>query len=449
MTAAGTAFAQGQPGGQASVLTLQEAIATAVANNPGLAVARERVQRSQNQLREAKAQSVLRLDGSANYVHTSPISTFTVPGPSGTPITIQTRQPNATAARAAVTQPVDITGRLRDARELAGLQLDIQSYSEGLTLQQLIADVQNAYYNVLRAEGNVNVAQAAVNLAEERLRLARAQFEAGVSPKFDVTRAEVDVANFRQTLIQAQNAVAVAKGALNNVLGVDVNRPFEVQEQPAAVKPVTVDIAAETERALTARPEMQQARLGIQFAERNVSFTSKEDKPAVGLFAASDWTSATSAFNNVRTTYTYGANVTWPVWTGGVTKARIAEARNDVQIARRNLDQARLGVELDVRTAALNVMESSRRVETAGANVDQAREALRLARVRYQEGVATEVEVTSAEAALTQALTNEVNSRYDYLSAVAQLQRATAAQPEYARLTSPAPAAGAFQGVTR
>lgn len=424
---------------EAPVVTLDEAITTAVANNPGLAIARERVQRAENQLREARGQSRFRINIDSDYSRTGPRQTFTIPGPGGEEQTIEASPESQLTASATASQPIDISGRLSLIRQLAMLQLDIQTFDEARTLQRLILDVKEAYYNVLRSEGAVDVAQASLDVAEERLRLARARFEAGVVARFDVTRAEVDVANLRQTLIEAQANVEIAKGVMNTVIGLNANQPTEVQGQAVPIEPVTVDIEAQTNLALDARPEIRQALLGVDLAQRNVRFTAKEDEPSLAAFARTNWRNETSAFQPNQTTYTIGANVTWPIWTGGVTQARVAQARNDEGIARQNLDQATLGVTLDVRTAAENVMESSRRVETAEANVELAREALRLATIRYEEGVATEVEVIDAEAALTQALTNLVNSRYDYLTALAQLQRATATQPEYERLTSAAP----------
>ncbi|MBI2843938.1 MAG: TolC family protein [Armatimonadetes bacterium] len=433
------------PGPEPDVMTMDEAIAIAVSNNPALAIAGERVEQARNQVREARSQARFKVDVSANRTYVTPVPEFTIDTPEG-PRRVEVRTPEETRANATVVQPIDLTRRLSIGKQLANLQLDIREFGEAQTLQQLIADVKGAYYNVLRAQGAVDVAQAALDVAEERLRLARAQFEAGVVARFDVTQAEVDVANFQQTLIQARSNVDIAKGDLNRTLGIDVNSPVVVQEQEAAVEPVTVDIPERTEQALRARPEMQQARLAVDLTGRNVDFVSKENDPQVGLFAGADWTANTSAFNPNATTYSYGANVTWPIWNGGITKARVAQARNDLNIARQDLERATLGVQLDVRTAALNVMESSRRVETAQANVEQARESLRLANVRYQSGVSTALEVINAESALTQALTNAVNARYDYLNAVAQLQRATASQPEYERLTSPAIAALSLNG---
>jgi outer membrane protein TolC len=123
-----------------------------------------------------------------------------------------------------------------------------------------------------------------------------------------------------------------------------------------------------------------------------------------------------------------------PIWDGGITKARVAEANADLSKAADTLTQVKLGVSLEVRTAALNVQDSLDRVSTTAENVSLAVEALRLANVRYNAGISTLVEVLDAESALTQARFNNVNALYDYTTAVADLERATATQPEMAKL---------------
>ncbi len=423
-----TPAATAQPA--AEVLTLDDAIATAVVHSPGLATARERVLRSENVVEEARAAGRFQVNLNGRYSRTSPTSSTTFPGPDG-PVTIGGNA-SQTSASAQITQPIDISGRIRLGRELAGLQLDIQGYNEAQTLRQLIVDVKNAYYDVLRSEANVDVAQSSLTVNEERLRIARALFDAGASPRFDVTSAEVDVANRQQTLIGALSVLEIAQGALNRTIGIEVTRPFTLVDQPATTTAVTVDVVASIARALASRPEVEQSRLSIALADRTVNFAQTETKPTLDLFAQTNWANEATGFSSDNTTLTYGASVNWSIWNSGATRARVGQARNDAQIARRGLDNTTLGIEQEVRSSANVVMESSKRVETSERNVALAQEALRLAGVRYQEGVSTQVEVSQAEDNYTQARSNAVSAKYNYLTALAALERATTNQPEYA-----------------
>src|SRR5439155_5153267 len=112
------------------------------------------------------------------------------------------------------------------------------------------------------------------------------------------------------------------------------------------------------------------------------------------------------------------------VFTGGLIKSRVRQAQDAADAARATLDQVRQAVAQDVRTSLLNLREAEARRATTARNVEQASEALRIANVRYQAGVSTNVEVTDAQVALTQAQTNRVNADYDFLVAQSAVQRA-------------------------
>ncbi len=420
------------------ILTIDEAIELAVSNSPMIAIAVDNTLKAENQSRAAARAGKLQVSVQSQYVRLEPSSTMSFPGSDGTPIQIETRPSSQLTASASAALPIDISRRIAVGRELARLNIGIQGYSAQQSLQQLICDVKSAYYNVLRAQASVGVAQSAISAAEERLRVSKAQFNVGLSPKFDVMQAEVDVANLNQMMIQAQNGVDASKGVLNRLIGLDANTPFEVEEPTTGtIAAKTLDIPALTQQALTVRPEIMQSTVAITAAEKGVQFARTEDKPTLAAFVTPNYTNNASAFSPDKMTYSYGLSATWSIWNSGVTRANVAVAKNDLDMAQQGLKAASLGVELDVRTSALSVMEASRRVQTAQSNVDLAKEAQRLSNVRYKEGVSTQVEVSSAEAALTQALNNLVSARYDYLTAVAQLERATVTQPEYEVYTLP------------
>jgi outer membrane protein TolC len=221
---------------------------------------------------------------------------------------------------------------------------------------------------------------------------------------------------------------------LNRTLGVAVNTPTQVLDITPPVDIAQVDVESSINAAHERRPEVRAARTAIALNQRNVKLQRTGLLPSLQVGA--------NAFYNVETTTFMSENVNWnavltlsvPIWDGGVTRARVQQARADVANAVDTLDQTRLEVGLDVRTAALNLEEASRRTQTTASAVVLAEEALRLANVRYDAGIATLVEVTNAESQLTQARFNFVNAQYDYAVALAQLQRATSTQPELNQL---------------
>lgn len=423
MVAAMPLAVQAQEQATVPVISLDEAVTTALANNPAVSIARERVLRTQAEVREAGALALPQVSADAVYTRTDPV----VVDFADQRVTIVPADSGSVTGR--LTQAVDVFGRIRTAINLAEEQMRIQRLDLSRTERGVIFDVKTAYFNVLRAMAQRDVAQAAVDVAEERARLARVGFEAGTLARFDVTSAEVQVAILRQRLIAATNAIQVAQAALANTMGMDVTREFAIEPiVPTVLEPeIAADQAIET--AYLARPEVRIAQAVVDLQGLAVTLSEKERLPLIGLFGQLERNLNPGAFATAQT-WRLGANVTWSIWAGGATQARIRQAESDLRAAEDSLQQARLGVGLDVQSSLVALRDAYERMSAAEANVLLAEEALRLAVVRYQAGISTAVEVTAAEADLTQARTDQVNALYDYETALARFQRATGTEPE-------------------
>jgi outer membrane protein TolC len=172
---------------------------------------------------------------------------------------------------------------------------------------------------------------------------------------------------------------------------------------------------------------VRQAQTAVQTAQAALAAAKATGRPDVAIVGNYVYTPDASGFVAVQHSWNISANLSIPVFTSGLVHARIREAQANLKAAQDALTQAQQGVGLDVRSAILNIHNAEERRRTAAANVTQAAEALRIARVRFESGVSTLVEVTDAEVALTQARTNQVNAEYDYLVAQANLKKATGA----------------------
>jgi len=187
-------------------------------------------------------------------------------------------------------------------------------------------------------------------------------------------------------------------------------------------------------RAQTLRPEVLSVETAIALGQTNARLQRTAILPSLGATGQINYDVEASGFSTKNTSWIALLDLKIPIWDGGITAARVAQAYADVNRSREQLEQTRLGTGLEARTAALALQQAIERVSTTAENVILAEEALRLATVRYNAGIATLVEVTDAESALTQAKFNAVDARYDYAVALADLQRAESAQPEIAKL---------------
>lgn len=408
-------------------ITLERAIELAFIYNPGLRISVDELNRARAVVAEARAQFNPRFNADITHTIQGPAVTFAAPG---TDEEVNIVREQNTEASVSAFLPLDINNQLGYATDITKYQFQIDYLNLLTTVERLIFDVKFAYYNLLRAQGQLEVAQAAVDVANARLQNTLARFEAETVPRFDVTRAQVDVANLSQNVIAANNQVATARTTLNRIIGINVNLPTVVVRDDIEVTDVELEIPERVETGLLLRPEVRTARTLIELNRKNIKLQRSAYYPTADITAAYNHQFEAAGFTTSQDSYIALFTVRIPIWNGGITRARVEQAQYDFARAQNQLDQTQLNISLEVRVAALNLQEAIDSVRTTAENVALAEESLRLATIRFEEGISTQVEVIDAESALTQARVNLVNSRYDYAQAVAELQRATSTQPE-------------------
>jgi outer membrane protein TolC len=387
---------------QPAALTLQESILTALEKNPVVRIAQEQVARAQAVTTEARAGLGPRLSASATHFRTGPIPSVSLETPMGTQ-KIEIGVPQTTKARLALALAIDISRQITTAVETADLTRPADEFGLAGVQQSVSLRVQEAYLGVLRAQA--------------------LQQMAGVVPEFDVLRAEVQLANFQQNLVAARNAVDLAISGLNRAMGVDVNQRWRLEE-PASPTPSLVHLSASQQEADRRRPEVPRAQVQSRAARKGVRLAKAGLQPSLALVADYSFDSNPSGFAGLDESWDFSAVVSLPLFDSRATRTRVRQAPADVASADLPEQDARQQVALEVRQAFLSLGEAEERMRTTEKDAEQAREALRVAQVRYRAGVNTSVEVTDAEEAFTQVRSNQVNALYDYQLARARLDRA-------------------------
>lgn len=404
-----------------SVMTLDQAIAFALQNNELIAENQQAQKKARARIAEVEANGLPQVKVSASVTEEKEVvaSLPTKYDNNGVPTAFTTfvlSPKTSKSSNAVLSQLIDVWGAVKRAKHIASLTNRIAELNVLRSKSEVIYQTRTAYYSVLRAVAAVDAAQAAVTDSDEQLKLAEAFVKAGTSPEFDATRARVTLADRQQSLIAAQDAVDLAGAAFNNTLGRDVNTPVDL----AAITDAPnrdVDIPAQTATALESRPEIIQADLGVRANNEAVAINKIGNLPQVAFSGVYSYNWTASGLSTEKANWNYGVNVSWPIWDSGATKAKVNEARADLKTSELQRQQLHRGVALDVRQSGLKVQETADRFGVADKSVALAEEALRLARVRYQNGVATQLEVTDAETALTGARVNRINALYDHLSA--------------------------------
>jgi outer membrane protein len=309
------------------------------------------------------------------------------------------------------------TGALVDEAQ-AGLRL---SDAELERVREIVVlNVRLSYYQLLQARRLVRVADAQVARAELNLRSARGFFEVGTKPKSDVTRAEVDVANASVAQIRARNLVRLAEVNLANALGLEATTPVAIQDV-LDYEPITVDPKALVAEALANRPELAQARARTDAARAQLSGARAGFLPDLTVTGSYGLASNDPPLREV---WSVTGNLSWNLFQGFFTASRVQETRALVEAARANYDALELQVRLDVEQAYITVVEAGERIGATGKAVESARENLRLAQGRYDAGVGTILDLTTAQLDLTNAEADQVRALTDHKLALATLDRA-------------------------
>jgi outer membrane protein len=451
-------------------IDIQQAVAIALGNSRSLEQANEALLQARGRTSEVRAGFNPTLGGSFTYtrLNTGQSATFSNGNQTENIPLVNADQPVLSAT---ATLPIDISGQIRAATDQAHFNEVAARIDVNRTRNQVVSDVKTAFYNVLRAQALVVVAQETLQDDLDRLSDAQKKLNAGTVAPFDVLRAQTDVANAQQQLITARSNVSLEIATLNNVLGVNIDAPTQVTDRdavqdPPGVAPPTVapnspngapaqpsapapaqsaapaggqgantnaaavtldlgaDYAAVVREALLNRPEVLESDAQLAAARQGIRIALRGHLPSLALSAGVTYSPNQAGFSPQTTSGQFVLSLTMPIFDGDVTRGRLVQARALVAQAetarRQNVDL----VNLDVRSAYLTLLQARDRVAVANQALAEAQESYRLARVRYTNGISTLVEVSDAQAALTQAENNQVNALYDYNNARSTLDKA-------------------------
>jgi outer membrane protein len=413
-------------------LTLQDAVATALQNSKALRISAEAVTRARGRVNESRAGYLPTVGSQATFTRLDQGSSIQLAvNPGSPPVTIPIVIQNQRAVAVTAALPLDIAGMTRAAVQASEFQEIAARLDFNRARNQLVSDVRNAYLNVLRGRAFVTVAGQALQNARDRQATAEAYLRAGTGTRFDVLRAQTDVANAQQNLISAQNRVNLANASLNNALGLDQNTPLETVE-PAEVPeaPEARDFNKAVSSAYATRPEILQAEAQVRAAEKGVVLAERSVLPSLGLAWNFQYSPDAGGFVPKETSWAAVATVSLPLFDAGLSRARRQQAKADVSSARTGKLQVMDNIALDVRQNYLSLTEAQDRLSVTSAGLAQAEEQYRLAQVRFKAGVTLApgasplLEISDAQTALTQAQSNQINAQYDLQAARAGMDRA-------------------------
>jgi OMF family outer membrane factor len=399
-------------------------------NNPNLKAIATQVDQAQSNLRAQLAlwYPTLALNSTAlpsyvtgqNYSNTAGISSNSRISRNGLDATLQ--------AQYALINPqrVPAVAQARDQYEKA-------KYQYVVSLRDLRLQAAQAYFELQQSDDSVRIGQESVRASIVSLRDARARFQAGVATKLEVLQAETQLARDQQLLASGLASQSVARRALAALLDL----PFNVT--PTAKDPTRVlgvwnaSLSDSIVAAYSFREELDQAILDISIANSQANFALAAVQPFLKVFTAFGYnqfqgnsgslTGVTTSGNQYATTF--GATVSWSIFDGGAAAAQSRQAKQLAQQNRYQFAQKRDAIRQEVETSFYELQKNNRDIITTSREVISSREALRLARLRFQAGVTTQREVVDSQRDLTQAEVRYSQSITDYNKRLAEISRRT------------------------
>jgi outer membrane protein TolC len=288
------------------------------------------------------------------------------------------------------------------------------------TLDTVVFNVKQAFYNVLQAQRNRDVADESVKQFQQHLDQAQGFYSVGTKAKIDVTKAEVDLSNAQLNLIKAENQIKLSRVTLNNAMGIPNSPDYSLQDSLSYTK-YGLSFEDALSRVYVQRSDLQSMIKKKEAAKASIDLARKGYFPV--LTGSANYGYSGTNFP-VTDGWNYGVSLSFPLFSGFDTKYQVAQAQANYDTLRANEQSLRLDIYSQVQQGYLTLREAEESIGTSELTVQQAKENVELATGRYQAGVGSPLEVTDALVGLNNAQVAYTQALTDYKNAQASIEKA-------------------------
>jgi outer membrane protein TolC len=423
--------------------TLDQAVLTALQRNPDILRNLQEIERAKGVVIQIRAEALPHISPNFNYQWTDPnlhaVTSFSTSGGGGggggggfggtSDISYNVRITGTQLVFNGTTWPA-IRGTF--------FQRDSSYFGFRNVLDQVIATVKTQFYQVVVNKALIGVQEESVHLLESQLKDQQNRFEAGTVPRFNVLQAEVALYNQIPQLIAARNNYRISQLQLAKTLGLDFdprrgnNAPLEVVgEMP--YNPRNIALVDAIELGKQRRPFLKQARANVLNQIEQVHVALGSFLPTINTTGGGEWLSSPvqSSFGAVSKGWVAQVTGSWPIWDSGAVYGQYKQQRALLQETKITYDDDVRQVELEVQQAYSNLQQNRELIQSQEKNVEEAEEAVRLAKARLDAGAGTQLDVLNAQVQLTTAESTRLQALFGYNSSLAEFDRATGTQSVY------------------
>lgn len=404
-----------------SPLSLEVAVATSLRNNPQVSIARQRINRARGGELVAFAPFLPNATSHVEWVSAETSRQGPTTELFKQAIGYGPGQQDFMLAEVHASWTIYAFGRRSAELHKAELLETIACQQYRRTLQTISFETTMKFLRVARDEALLVVAEAAVERANSILFIAKNRLKRGVIEPNDLLLVEVQVANSKQLLVQAQTNLAISRAALGREMGLNPSLPFVIVRSEGE-PPIAQSVPELLEMAIQFREEFAVAQNAIGVSQSDRKVTQTRFLPTFNVHGTAAQVEGDGII--VGHTYIGGVYGVIDIFDGGKKFGMLRQANADLQISVQQARQICLDISFQVIEAYQSILNAAERIKLARVSVDSATANLAVMESRYKNGSVTPTDVVVSDTALTTALKSLEDSIYDYMTAVARLQYA-------------------------
>lgn len=291
----------------------------------------------------------------------------------------------------------------------------------------MTSQVKKGYYSVLLASDSYRVFKESYDNAMENYQDIKRKFEQGTVAEYDLIRANVTVKNSEPNMLQAKNALVLAKWQLKALLGMDLDIPIECEGQLTDFEKDLFGDFLSTDTTLANNTDLKQIDLQAKQLEKTLTMQKFDYLPTLSLTGLYQWTAMNNDFKFKDYRWNpysmVGVSLSIPLFSGGSRFYKIKQTRNSIEQLSLQREDTQRNLQLAIRQCIDNMNTCVKRFDASQKGVEQARRGYMISQKRYETGAGTLLEMNDSELALTQAKLNFNQAIYDYMVAKADLEK--------------------------
>lgn len=421
------------------VLDMEKALEIALSENPTIKVANKEIQKKQYAQKGSYASLFPQISFGADYNRTLKkqvmymdgfdMGSTEIPGMENMPSMdegIEVGRDNNWSLGFNASMPI-VNASLWKSLSISAVDVEMAVEQARSSKIAMVNQVKKSYYGVLLANDSYRVFKDSYDNAMENYLDIKRKFEQGTVAEYDLIRANVTVKNSEPNMLQAENALVLAKWQLKALLGMDLDMNIQCEGQLSDFESNLFGDYLSTDTTLDSNTDLKQMDLQAKQLEKTMTMQKFDYLPTLSLTSMYQWTAMNNDFkfkNYMWNPYSMiGVSLSVPIFSGGSKFYKIKQTKNSIEQLNLQREDTQRNLQLAIKQYIDNMNTCVKRFDASQKGVEQAERGYMISQKRYDTGAGTLLEMNDSELALTQARLNFNQAIYDYMAAKADLEK--------------------------